>query len=69
MCVGIGTGLFKDFGQAVEHWIRTEKLFEPDIGIHYEYVKHFARWRNVYAQFMQVVNQGLLTPMWRAPGT
>jgi autoinducer 2 (AI-2) kinase len=69
MCVGVGVGLFKDFEQAVDQWIQTEKLFRPDMGAHHEYAKHFARWRDVFAGFMQIVNKDLLTPMWRAPGT
>lgn len=69
MCVGVGTGLFKDFGQAVNRWVHTEKLFEPDMGIHRDYLEHFTRWRRVFAKFMDTVNDDLLTPMWRAPGT
>jgi autoinducer 2 (AI-2) kinase len=69
MCVGIGTGLFKDYGQAVERWVHTERIFAPDARLHGVYLEHFTRWRAVFAKFMDIVNDGLLTPMWRAPGT
>lgn len=69
MCVGVGAGLFKDYGQAVERWVHTEKIFEPDMRIHRDYLEHFTRWRKVFVKFMDTVNDGFLTPMWRAPGT
>jgi len=69
MCVGIGTGLFKDANDAVEKWVSTEKVFRPNMKAHEAYTKHFERWNDVYSEFMNIVNKGLLTPMWRAPGT
>jgi len=69
MCVGVGAGLFKNYGQAVARWVHTEKIFEPDMEIHRDYLEHFARWRKVIANFMDLANDGFLTPMWRAPGT
>jgi autoinducer 2 (AI-2) kinase len=69
MCVGIGTGLFNSFSAAIESWVRIEKEFQPRASVHQEYAKHYDRWRRVYAEVMKIVNEGLLTPMWRAPGT
>ena len=69
MCVGLGAGLFRSLAEPVERWVRVEKEFQPNEGAHSEYLKHYDRWRKVYAEFMKIVNQGLLTPMWRAPGT
>jgi autoinducer 2 (AI-2) kinase len=69
MCVGIGTGLFNNFSAAVESWVRIEKEFQPRDSVHQEYAEHYDRWRMVYARVMEIVNDGLLTPMWRAPGT
>ena len=69
MCVGLGAGLCKTFAEIVERWVKVEKEFHPNEDAHFEYQKHYERWRKVYAEFMKIVNQGLLTPMWRAPGT
>jgi autoinducer 2 (AI-2) kinase len=69
MCVGVGAGLFRNFDEAIKQWVRTEKLFQPNMDVHRQYAKHFVRWRGVMDRFMQIVNQGLLTPMWQAPGT
>ncbi|HET6216672.1 MAG TPA: autoinducer-2 kinase [Acidobacteriaceae bacterium] len=69
MCVGIGTGLFKSFGEAVDRWVKIEKEFFPSRSAHSEYSKHYDKWQRVYTEFMKIVNQDLLTPMWRAPGT
>ncbi len=69
MCVGIGTGLFKGPQDAVERWVKTDKVFHPNQEAHEKYRKLFERWNDVYAGFMHIVNKGLLTPMWRAPGT
>lgn len=69
MCVGIGTGLFNNIEEAVEKWVKTEKTLHPDPKAHQQYERHYERWNEVYQEFMNIVNKGLLTPMWRAPGT
>lgn len=69
MCVGIGTGLFGNIEEAVEKWVKIEKVFHPNPKAHEQYEKLFHRWNEIYQDFMNIVNKGLLTPMWRAPGT
>jgi autoinducer 2 (AI-2) kinase len=69
ICVGIGTGLFKDPQDAAERWVKTDRVFYPNQEAHEQYKKLFERWNDVYAEFMNIVNKGLMTPMWRAPGT
>ncbi len=69
MCVGIGAGLFSNIDEAVEKWVKTERILEPDPEAHGQYEQLFKRWNGVYQDFMNIVNKGLLTPMWRAPGT
>ena len=59
----------KDPQDAVERWVKTDKVFHPNQEAHEKYRKLFERWNDVYAEFMHIVNKGLLTPMWRAPGT
>jgi autoinducer 2 (AI-2) kinase len=69
MCVALGAGIFRSFGEAVEQWVKVEREFQPDVKANLAYAQHYGKWRSVYSEFMKIVNQGLLTPMWRAPGT
>jgi autoinducer-2 kinase len=69
MCVGQGTGLFRTFAESIDRWVKVEKEFQPDKSAHSRYSQYYERWQKVYAEFMKIVNQELLTPMWRAPGT
>lgn len=69
MCVGLGAGLFETLEEPVKRWVKVEKQFQPNEQVHREYSRHYKRWQDVYAEFMKIVNLGLLTPMWRAPGT
>jgi len=69
MCVGLGTGFFADVQEAVAKWVRTDKVYYPDEKAHEQYKKCYERWNEVYTEFMKIVNKGLLSPMWRAPGT
>ena len=69
MCVGLGTGIFSTLAEAAERWVRIEREFQPDAHANAAYSGHYERWQKVYTEFMKIVNQGLLTPMWRAPGT
>jgi sugar (pentulose or hexulose) kinase len=68
MRVALGARFFNSFAESVECWVRVEKEFQLQEGAHSEYSKHYERWRKVYAEFMKIVDQGLLTPMWRAYG-
>ncbi len=69
MCVGVATKVFRTLSQAAECWVKVEREFEPSSDLHAEYLRHYGKWQKVYSEFMKIVNQGLLTPMWRAPGT
>jgi autoinducer-2 kinase len=69
MCVGLGAGLFATFAEAVERWVKVEREFQPDRDANAAYSIHYERWQKVYAEFMKIVNQELLIPMWKAPGT
>jgi autoinducer 2 (AI-2) kinase len=69
MCVGVATKVFRTLSQAAECWVKVEREFEPSPDLHAEYLRHYGKWQKVYSEFMKIVNQGLLTPMWRAPGT
>ncbi len=69
MCVGVGLGHYRDLAQAVEALVRWEKTFEPDMENHEAYKPYYERWRRLYPRILALVDEGLLEPMWRAPGT
>ncbi|MGB9486005.1 MAG: FGGY-family carbohydrate kinase, partial [Terriglobia bacterium] len=69
MCVGRGTGLFRSFAEAADAWVKTEIVFEPHKETNGIYLQQYDRWRRVFTEFMKIVDQGDLSPMWKAPGT
>ncbi len=69
MCVGVGLGRYKDLAEAVEDIVRWDKTFEPNMGNHKAYKKYYDKWHQVYPRILRLTDEGLLEPMWRAPGT
>jgi autoinducer 2 (AI-2) kinase len=69
MCVGVGVGAYHDLQDAAERLVRWERVYDPDMDCHVLYRPHFDRWRLVYPRMLDLVDEGLLEPMWRAPGT
>ena len=68
MCVGVGTGEFNSFHDAVEQWVETDKVFQPNLNVHEEYLHFYDRWRDVLDELLKLVDKELLRPMWKAPG-
>lgn len=68
MCAGVGAGVYKDMGEAVEGLVKTESLFEPDMEKHGAYKEIFEKWRKIYAAQLALADAGLTSHMWIAPG-
>jgi len=69
MVVGVAMGVYKDLGEAVEKLVRFERVYEPNMENHRIYQEYYKKWREIYPRMLQLVDEGLLKPMWRAPGT
>jgi len=69
MLVGVALGTYPSLRDAVARLVRWERTVEPDAAAHAVYREHYARWRALYPRMLGLVNEGLLPPMWRAPGT
>jgi autoinducer 2 (AI-2) kinase len=69
MCVGVATGRFSSLDDAVRKIVKTERVLQPDAGNHRTYLEAYSRWKAIYDEMLKIADQGLLTPMWRAPGT
>ncbi|MEM2041540.1 MAG: autoinducer-2 kinase [Nitrososphaerota archaeon] len=66
---GLGVGLYKDLPSTVREIVKFEKVYEPDMVVHNEYVKLYNKWLKVYDYVLKMVEEGLVAPMWRAAGT
>lgn len=64
----IGIGLHRDFADAATHWVRWDRHFEPNLAHKAIYDEAGERWARAYALQRQLVDDGITTPMWKAPG-
>jgi autoinducer 2 (AI-2) kinase len=69
MCVGVGVGEYRDLQDATSRLVRWERFYEPDLANCEIYQGYYQKWRTIYPRIMELVEEGLLEPMWRAPGT
>ncbi|MGC8716854.1 MAG: FGGY-family carbohydrate kinase, partial [bacterium] len=69
MVVGVAMNVYKNLEEAVERLVRFERVYEPDMKNHNIYQEYYRKWRAIYPRMLELTNEGLLKPMWRAPGT
>jgi autoinducer 2 (AI-2) kinase len=68
ICAGFGVDLFSNL-QAGKRLVKWDRVIEPDLAIHRKYLKLYDRWIEVYSRMVQLVEDNLVEPMWRAAGT
>jgi len=68
MAAGIGAGVYKSFEEAGSNIVKIEKTYTPNTGNFQVYQEAKERWVKVYAKQMELVCEGILEPMWKAPG-
>ncbi|MFY9142979.1 autoinducer-2 kinase [Sulfuricurvum sp.] len=68
MACGIGAGVYKSFEEAGKNIVKMERSYEPNLGNYAEYQAIKERWMKVYSKQMELVREGTLEPMWKAPG-
>lgn len=66
---GLGTGLYDDLRGVTQQIVAFEKTFEPDEATHRLYQDLYSQWSRVYQRSLDMVEEGLLQPLWRAAGT
>ncbi|MFB0561057.1 MAG: FGGY-family carbohydrate kinase [Candidatus Lokiarchaeia archaeon] len=54
MCVAVGTGIYKNFDEAVKSMIVWDKKVEPDEEIHNQYEGYYAEWKNLYYKMLNL---------------
>ena len=68
MACGIGAGVYKSFEEAGKNIVKIERTFEPNLANHTQYGEIKEKWLKVYCKQMELVREGTLEPMWKAPG-
>jgi autoinducer 2 (AI-2) kinase len=68
MACGIGSADYKSFEAAGKSIVKIERTYEPNLANHAYYGEMKERWLKIYAKQMELVKEGILEPMWKAPG-
>ena len=68
MAAGVGAGIYRSISAAAEQLIRWEKIYHPNEENHLLYRDIAKKWQEVYAAQLALVDRGLTTSMWKAPG-
>ncbi|MCK9374208.1 MAG: autoinducer-2 kinase [Sulfuricurvum sp.] len=68
MACGIGAGVYKSFEEAGKEIVKIERVYEPNLANHELYGEMKEKWVKVYAKQMELVKEGIVEPMWKAPG-
>ena len=69
ICAGVGVGIFPNLRDTAKRLVRWERTFEPNENYHKQYVRLYKQWSEVYGRMVDMVENGLLRPLWRAAGT
>jgi autoinducer 2 (AI-2) kinase len=65
---GVGAGLFADASMTAREMVRFERTVEPSSAAG-EYDDLYRRWRELYRRSLDLCEDGLVRPLWRAAGT
>lgn len=65
----VGAGIYDSIDQAVAQLTSRSAMLEPDAHNHEIYMSEFARWRELYANALQLLDRGLVKSMFQVDGT
>jgi autoinducer 2 (AI-2) kinase len=68
IAAGVGAGLYESLAATGEKLVRWEREYQPDSANHELYRQQKDTWRQIYADQLTLVDHGLTTSMWKAPG-
>lgn len=68
IAAGVGVGLYPSLAETGEQLVRWEREYFPDAEHHQRYQAIKANWQAVYADQLALVDHGLTTSLWKAPG-
>lgn len=67
-CAAAGVGDFATPSDAAQAWNSWAGSIRPRTENHDEYLEVIRRWKQAYAAQRDLMNEGITTPMWQAPG-
>jgi autoinducer 2 (AI-2) kinase len=68
-CAAAGAGEFETPSAAARSWLAWDGAVEPDAEAHQTYEGVRERWAEAYAPQRDLMNAGITTSLWRAPGS
>ncbi|PJG85434.1 autoinducer-2 kinase [Conservatibacter flavescens] len=68
IAAGVGVGIYPSLVEASKKLIKFDRTYEPNAENHKRYQIHKAKWLDVYRKQLQLVDNGLTTSLWKAPG-
>jgi autoinducer 2 (AI-2) kinase len=69
LCAGRGAGLFSSLTELDGALRKRVATFEPQPAAVAAYHDGYARWLEIYPRMLELSEEGLLHPLWRAAGT
>ncbi|PKH24394.1 autoinducer-2 kinase [Enterobacterales bacterium CwR94] len=68
IAAGVAAGMYDSLAETGRSLVRWEREYHPNAQHHQLYQAHKARWQKIYADQLGLVDSGLTTSMWKAPG-
>jgi autoinducer 2 (AI-2) kinase len=68
ICAGTGAGIYSGLAELRPALRRRAATFEPARGAAAAYDEKYAAWREIYRRMLDLTEDGLLNPLWRAAG-
>jgi autoinducer 2 (AI-2) kinase len=69
ICAGVGAGVYASLLEPRESLRSYAATFEPGPAARAEYDERYHAWREIYQRVLDITEDGLLRPLWRAAGT
>jgi len=68
MSAGVGAKVYENMVKASEALVEWESVYVPDAGNSKTYNRIKEQWQEIYADQLSLVDRGLTTSLWKAPG-
>lgn len=68
IAAGVGVGIYHSLSEAGKKLVKFERQHHPNLENHQLYQAHKTKWLDVYQKQLQLVDSGLTTSLWKAPG-
>ena len=69
LCAGVGAGIYSSLGELPASLRARAATFEPDPAAAAGYDERYLAWRTIYSRMLEMSEEGLLNPLWRAAGS